>query len=249
MPELSVTIQDGSSEAILGKVRLTFTSQPREQEVLQRLSYFFNVQPLGGLSRYIERDTAPQNADALRELFIGQNAEITILVERRPSAPPTSSPTRLQSDVYQRIVEVVRTVINETSDNKIGPFDTDPNRFSSAIASLSDKVRDYSRILEDIRLALSSVEPSLANDQKLPEAIRNLVRDLRNIQDELERCKKDRENFKSSLEQLHQKYTLVVREKEHLEYQLQRFSQYTPETSDNFEPIPVSPSPDEPGAI
>lgn len=248
MPELTVTVRDGSSEAILGKVRLTFTSQPREQEVLQRLSHFFNVQPLGGeLSRYVERDTAPQNADALKKLFIGQNAEITILVERRPSASPTSFPTRSQSDVYQRIVEVVRTAINDTSDTQIGPFDTDPNRFSSAIASLSDKVRDYSRILEDIKLALSSVEPSLANDQKLPEAIRNLVRDLRNIQDELEHSKKDRENFKSSLEQLRQRYTLVEKEKKQLEEQLRRFSEYQTGRSDDFEPSSVFR--DEPGAI
>lgn len=215
MPELTVRLLDGDSDRVFGKVGLTFSSPVREQLVIERLARLFDMEPLGGqLGAYLDQAKAPGNAKALRQLCSGNNAGIDLPIKQRPAKvqPPESLP-RTSDLTYQRIVEAVRTALNEAGTVPlISEFDAAPTIFSSAVNELGKRAKAYDEILKELKIALAGVKESTQDTDPGLKLVRELIARVRGLEVELEDCNYDRENYKTSLEEHDAKYTLLQRD-------------------------------------
>lgn len=218
MPELTVRVLDGDSDRILGKIGLTFSSPVREQLVIDRLArlcIMFGIGPVGGkLESHLNKESASENAKALRQLCNGYSTTINLPIVRLPTEDKKTS-TSPQSSylIYERIVRAVQTALKDALPGApIDKGETDHEVYTSAIKSISNRAKTYEDILRDIKLALSEVESSVHDINAVPELVYKLAAKVRTLEVELEDCIDDREKYKTSLEEHEAKYTMLKRD-------------------------------------
>lgn len=235
MPELTVRLLDGDSDRVLGKVGLTFSSQVREQLIIERLARLFDMEPLGGQLRvYVDQATAQGNAKALRQLCSGNNAGIDLPVKQRPAKVqyPESSPRSLDL-TYQRIVVAVRTALNEAGTTpSIGHLDTDPKVFSSAVSALGKRVETYEKMLEQVKISLSRTQSSVQGVDAVPSLVREQTARLRSLEDQLKEYEdrlaeqeKNLTNINASLAQREAKCTTLQLQNQRLEEEIEQLKE------------------------